>query len=334
MILFSYGTRPEYIKIKPLLDAFAARGLRSKLLYTGQHCDIAAFKYDYSYSIPDGENRLNSIVDGAMSFSMTSVLRETPDLRYVLVQGDTTSAFAVALSAFHNGIGIIHLEAGLRTYDNDNPYPEEQNRRLISQIANIHLCPTETSLSNLLAERVGGSKYVVGNTAVDNLVRYKSQCKYGNTVLVTMHRRENHASMREWFVHINLLAERHPQYDFILPIHPNPNVRVHRNALTAVRVIEPVPHSELLDILCGARIVITDSGGLQEECSFLNKKCLVCRTVTERPEAVGYSSFMVRTPSELKDVFEEHAPTPEINFQCPYGNGDAAHKITQILIDK
>lgn len=329
MILLAYGTRPEYIKIKPLIDVFDRERFPYKTLFTGQHKDLVKdLKPDYQIDIFDGENRLDSIIQSTMNGFFW-----VHDITHVLVQGDTTSVLAVALAAFNRGIRVIHLEAGLRTYDKANPYPEEQNRRMVSQITDIHLCPTDLSRENLENERILGDKYVVGNTVLDNLLPYKDKCEYGNKILITMHRRENHHWMAEWFKAINILAINYPQYEFIIPLHPNPNVQKHKHVLKNVNVVEPMSHEELLELLIKTRLVITDSGGIQEECSFFNKKCLTCRKVTERPEAQGQSTFMVESPQVLQKIFLSEIMYPEINYKCPFGNGHSANKIYEILKD-
>ena len=327
MILLGYGTRPEYIKIKPLIDIFDKEGFPYKILFTGQHKDLLKEQIvNYQIDIVEGTNRLDSIVESIMNVEYIWNY-----ITHVLVQGDTTSVLAVSLAAFHRNIKVIHLEAGLRTYDNQNPYPEEQNRRLVSQITDIHLCPTLLSQENLENERILGNKYRVGNTVLDNLLQYKDKCEYTNRVLVTMHRRENHHWMDEWFKEINRLAELHVDLDFIIPLHPNPNVQKHKHLLKNVKVVDPMSHEELLDLLVKTKIVITDSGGLQEECSFFNKKCLTCRKVTERPEAIGQSTFMVEKPEDLWEIFNDNILQPEINYDCPFGDGKSAEKIIKIL---
>jgi UDP-N-acetylglucosamine 2-epimerase (non-hydrolysing) len=328
MLLLAYGTRPEYIKLKSLMHEFDIDNFPYKTLFTGQHLDLLkGNRPDYMVVIFDGDNRLDSIVQSIMN----NVFNEIKDITHVLVQGDTTSAFAVALSAFHHGIKVIHLEAGLRTYDNNNPYPEEINRRLISQIADIHLCPTKEAQKNLIDEKNYADNYLVGNTVIDNLLPYKDKCEYTNKILVTLHRRENHYWLDQWFVEIDKLAENYPQYEFILPIHPNPNVQKHKHLLKHVNVIEPLPYEEMLELLVKTRLVISDSGGLQEECSFFNKKCLTCRVVTERPEALGQSSFLVKEPKRLKWVFKLHHSDCEISYDSPFGDGHSAEKIYKIL---
>lgn len=333
MILLAYGTRPEYIKIKPLIDIFNEKGFQYKILFTGQHKDLLKEQVvDYQIEIPEtNNNRLNEIMKSIMTETFSWILNHGIHPSHVLVQGDTTSVLAVALSAFHHGIKVIHLEAGLRTYDNANPYPEEQNRRMVSQITDIHLCPTNLSRENLENERILGDKYVVGNTVLDNLISYGKDCEYTDKVLVTIHRRENHHWMPEWFKAISILAINYPQYEFIIPLHPNPNVQKHKHVLKNVTVIEPMSHEELLKLLIKTRLVITDSGGIQEECSFFNKKCLTCRKVTERPEAQGQSTFIVESPLDLVPMFTQHIDNYNINYFCPFGDGHSAEKIYEIL---
>jgi UDP-N-acetylglucosamine 2-epimerase len=328
-LLLTYGTRPEYIKIKPLILELSERAINFKTLFTGQHKDIANFGADYNFQMTDlVQNRLNNVISNCLSIPEEFFYNIT----HVLVQGDTTSALGIALNAFNRKIKIIHLEAGLRTYDFDNPYPEEANRQLISRIADINLCPTNINMNNLLSEGIGKEKiHVVGNTVLDNLINYKKECEYTNKVLVTLHRRENHDMIKDWFTEINDLAKTFPELEFILPIHPNPNVQKHKNILTNIRVIEPLTHNELLTILVKVKLVITDSGGLQEECSFFNKKCLVCRKITERPESIGTHSFIVESPNELVRVFNNHIINYKVNFPSPYGDGEASKKICEIL---
>jgi UDP-N-acetylglucosamine 2-epimerase len=326
LILLAFGTRPEYLKIKPLIEEFDQEEISYKLLFTGQHKDLLKdIEVDQEIKIPNSGNRLDRVVGSVMNNIIWS------GIDFVLVQGDTTSVLAVALSAFHNQKKVIHLEAGLRTYDKQNPYPEETNRRIVSAIAEIHLCPTELSKQNLITEKIEGDIYVVGNTVLDNLKQYKDECEYTNKILVTLHRRENHLLIDKWFQQINKLAEDYSDYEFILPIHPNPNVQKHKDLLTNVKVVDPLPYNELLELLVKTRLVITDSGGLQEECSFFNKKCLVCRKITERPESLGLTSFLVETPDRLRLMFDQHIDKYDLDIQCPYGDGNSASRIIEIL---
>jgi UDP-N-acetylglucosamine 2-epimerase (non-hydrolysing) len=327
MILMSFGTRPEYIKIKPLIEAFEGR-LPFKLLFTGQHVDLLSNVEDQDVirlEIKDGPNRLDSIVSSVMN---QNHIFEGIDA--VLVQGDTTSAFAIALAAFHRKLKIIHLEAGLRTYDLHNPYPEEFNRQAVSRVSNIHLCPTMDSAHNLSRELVKGRTYVVGNTVLDNLVDLETSKT--NTVIITMHRRENHDKIAEWFEAFDNLAKTyHGEYRFILPIHPNPNVQKHRGLLKYVEVIDPLPYDEFLNLLASCSYVISDSGGLQEETAFLGKRSIVCRKVTERPEGLGSFSVLCETPLELFEHFYVMKQKPDPTEACPYGDGKSAQRIVSIL---
>ena len=185
---------------------------------------------------------------------------------------------------------------------------------------------------NLWDENLSPDKtYLVGNTVLDNLVKYKSECEYADKVLITLHRRENHKDMNVWFYTINEIAKNNPEIEFIIPLHPNPNVQKWKKLLTHITVVDSMDHNDLVKLLVKCKLVITDSGGLQEECSFFNKKCLVCRKVTERPESIGLSSFMVKGPWEIKQKFYEHINDYKINMISPYGDGDASKKICDIM---
>jgi len=334
MILVTYGTRPELIKLRPLVEEMSRRGIAHKLFSTGQHEDLAnAEDLDVIFISKEhwercslNDNRLDNI------FSSCLGLYEEifEDVKSVMVQGDTSSAAALAIAAHHRKIPVMHLEAGLRTYDVENPYPEEVNRKIISSIATTHFCPTSDNVANLQHEKANGHIYKVGNTAIDNLLPYKDQCEYQNKVLVTLHRRENHSWMPLWFEAIDDLAS---QYDaeFLLPLHPNPEVSKHKGILQHVKVIDPMSHDELLKYLLKTKVVITDSGGIQEECSFFNKRCLVCRRITERPEAVNMSSSMVPAPMSLGRKFKAAWDSYDFMERCPYGDGNSASIICNYL---
>lgn len=328
-ILICIGTRPEHIKIKPLLKEFKKNNILYKICFTGQHEDLCKdverdFTLEYSKIT---NNRLNDITSTVLTFSPNE------NFTHVLVQGDTTSALAMAIWAFNKKIKIIHLEAGLRTYDNNNPYPEELNRQLISRIADINLCPTLSNKENILAEKCMGEVYVVGNTVIDNLSNIKPS--YTNKILITLHRRENHLIMDQWFSKINNLAKQHTDFNFILPMHPNPNVLKHSHLLTHVNVTKPLEYKELINILKDCKFVITDSGGIQEEASFLNKKIIICRKTTERVECLHSGhGVLCQEPSELPAIFQNIQKDFVINAECPFGDGAASKKIVNILVGK
>ena len=328
MLLISYGTRPEYIKILPIINEMSINGMKYKTIFTGQHQDIVQQNSDFKLPpIKEENNRLDSIIKNCLNIPENYF----EGISSILVQGDTTSVVGLSLASLHRKIKVVHLEAGLRTYDYENPYPEENNRRIVSTIASIHLCPTKYNAKNLKNEKVLGEIYVVGNTVLDSIKNYKKRCEYTNKILVTLHRRENHDKIEKWFNEINLLAKENPELEFILPIHPNPNVIKHKEILTNVKVINPLSHDELVEILIKTKLVITDSGGIQEECSFLNKKCLVCRKTTERPESINLTSFMVESYDKLKNIFYNHINDFELNTKSPYGDGKSAKKIIKIF---
>ena len=333
MLLISFGTRPEWIKIKPVIDAIDGN-IPFRILFTGQHTSLVEEYLEETFivnEIANGDNRLDTIV--------CSLLNKNDlfkDISHVMVHGDTTSAFAVGLAAFHRNIPVIHLEAGLRTFDRQNPYPEEFNRTALSALASIHLCPTETSYNNIRAiiGEDNAKVFITGNTVLDNLVGLLPVVQ--DKVLVTMHRRENHHNMKEWFETINNIAKENSDLQFILPLHPNPNVSKHKRVLTDVAVVDPMSYEECIETIRTCKAIITDSGGIQEESSFLKKKCIVCRKVSERHEGVGTFAFMCANPKELKPKFDSIIKSQEfiVNEECPYGDGHAAQKILGVLQDE
>ena len=325
MILLCFGTRPEWLKIKPIVGLMDRRDY--KLLFTGQHPDLLKdVTVDYTIQVGESQNRLDQLISDCM------LQFPKGDFTSVLVQGDTASAFACALAAFNRQLKIYYLEAGLRSYNMQHPYPEEAYRQMIARIADVNLTPTELSKNNLINEKVSGSKFVVGNTVLDNLVGFKDQCEYQNKVLVTLHRRENHYWMDKWFIELEKLANENPELEFILPIHPNPNVQKHKHLLSKVKVVDPLSHKELLSILVKCKLVISDSGGLQEEGSFFNKKVIVCRTTTERPEAIETGHLhLCSDPEILSNIFGFLKNNYYINTICPYGDGHSSERVLKIL---
>ena len=327
MILLSFGTRPEWIKIKPLLKKIDGH-IPYRLLFTGQHTDLLSDINSHgpviTLNIIEGKNRLDSIVQSVMNCDHVF-----DGVSAVLVQGDTTSAFSIALASFHRKIKVVHLDAGLRTYDKSQPYPEEFNRQAISRIADIHLCPTHTSKQYLIDEKTQGKIEVVGNTVLDNLVNIKTQ--YSNKVIVTMHRRENHHNIAEWFSEISKIAKSNSDLEFIMPLHPNPNVQKHKNLLEGIKVVGPMEYDEFINLLAKSKLVITDSGGLQEETSFLGKKCIVCRKKTERTEGLGSFAHICKKPKDLSELFKKVNADHRISGPSPYGDGKSSEKIFEVL---
>lgn len=325
-ILIAFGTRPEWLKIKPLIKQLNKENIKHQLFFTGQHEDLlkdinADFKLTYSHNC---DNRLNSIIANIMMHSLPNTFT------HVLIQGDTTSAFAMALWAFHNQIKIIHLEAGLRTYNLKHPYPEEANRQLISRIADIHFCATKTNTQTLLNENIPNKNiYTVGNTVLDNIVGITPT--YSNKVLVTLHRRENHDKIDKWFQQLDEIAKEYKDLQFILPLHPNPNVMRHKNIFKHVKTTDPLKHEQLIDILKDCKFIITDSGGIQEEATFLNKKIIICRETTEREECLLHHGVLCKNPLDLKFHVDEINKNYKVNKPCPFGEGNSSALIVEIL---
>ena len=324
-ILICFGTRPEWLKVKPLVKILNKS--QYSLLFTGQHPDLLKnIDVNYQINMSQSSNRLDQIISDCM------LQFPSGDFNSILVQGDTGSAFGCALAAYNRKLKIYYLEAGLRSYNLNHPYPEEAYRQMIARISDVNLCPTELSKKNLINEKTNGICYVVGNTVLDNLLPYKSKCEYNNKVLITLHRRENHYWIDKWFIEINKLALNNPHIEFILPIHPNPNVQKHKHLLTNINVIDPLTHVELLNILVKCKLVISDSGGLQEEGTFFNKKIIVCRETTERPEAISTGHlYLCPSPKKLSRVFINLIDSYYVNNKCPYGDGKSSIKIKDLL---
>lgn len=326
-ILAIYGTRPEYLKIKPVI--IKSKG-SIKTCFIKQHTNIIDFgKSDFSIEIENTcTNRLNNI------FSETFLKAEAYISQFdaILIQGDTATVAASALAAYHLKKKIIYLESGLRTYDLENPYPEEGYRQMVARIADINLCPTNLSAKNLKKEKVKGKIFVVGNTSLDNIIKYKNKTTYGNKVLLTLHRNENLQIINDWLFTIDEFAKNNSELEFIFPVHPNPFIIEASKNLKYIKTTNPLQHVDLLNILKDSRFVITDSGGIQEEASFLNKKVIVCRKTTERPEGINSGHItLCREPNKFFNIANDIKNNYQINNKCPYGNGKSSIKINKIL---
>jgi UDP-N-acetylglucosamine 2-epimerase (non-hydrolysing) len=326
-IIAIFGTRPEYLKIKPVI---AASKNKIKTLFVKQHTNIINFgENDFSIEIENTcTNRLNNIFE--QIFKKIEPIISQFDA--VLIQGDTATVAASAMAAYHLKKKIIYLESGLRTYDLENPYPEEGYRQIVSRIADVNLCPTKLSAKNLKKEKVKGKILTVGNTALDNLISYKKYTNYHNKVLVTLHRNENLPIIKNWLHEIDKIAEKNKDIEFIYPVHPNPIIKTEADKCKYIKKIEPLQHIELLSILKDCKFVITDSGGIQEEACFLNKKIIVCRKTTERPEGINTGHIhLCSKPQNLNSEFLKINNNFVISKKCPYGNGKSSQKILKIL---
>jgi len=299
MYLICFGTRPELIKIIPIMNKFKEKKVAFKTLFTGQHEDLIKdfFKYiekpDFEFTdIMTHGQTLNELSSKILLKSNKLFIDNV--FSNVMVQGDTTTALTIALSAFHFKIPVIHLEAGLRTNDKYSPFPEEINRRLISQITSIHLCPTALSVKNLEKEQITSNVHLVGNTVVD-IYKYifentKPSVKLQELIhqnksyiVVTLHRRENRGDkMLSMWEQLNELSS---EYNFIYITHPSlpGSKQILNNNIT---LIEPQDYESMIHLISNSKGIITDSGGLQEEAVCAMKKVLVCRDTTERPETI------------------------------------------------
>lgn len=358
-IMLVFGTRPEAIKMCPLVRALQAReAFDVKVCVTGQHRQmldqvLRAFDVvpDVDLSVMRARQTLFDVT-GSILQAMGPVLAEhSPDV--VLVHGDTTTTFAAALACFYLRIPVGHVEAGLRTYNLDAPYPEEFNRQAVSVLARYHFCPTERARENLLREgKDAGRLYVTGNTAIDALrttVRdaYDHEAlrwaQGSRLILLTAHRRENLGEpMRGIFRAVRRIVDDFPDVKVLYPVHPNPAVREAADeALSnceAIRLIEPLDVLDFHNFMKRSFLVLTDSGGIQEEAPSLGKPVLVLRTTTERPEGIASGTLRLvgtdegaiyaETARLLTDPIAYAAMAQAAN---PYGDGKASERIAEIL---
>jgi UDP-N-acetylglucosamine 2-epimerase (non-hydrolysing) len=344
MILVAYGTRPEIIKLFPVVRELQRTETPFKTLFTGQQTDLYAdvkdllpapdFSFAQHFSGADKHNTL------AKSFikicSAAEELFASHRFDTVVVQGDTTTAWALTQIGFYNKIHVAHVEAGLRTFDLDNPFPEEANRVLIGQLAAVSFAPTLGAQQNL--ERSGARNiHLVGNTVVDAVEIIRKEYDVvtpvnSNTVLVTLHRRENHDIMDQLFDELNRVAVAYPALNLVLPIHPNPNVQKHRSRFTAsnLSVIAPVGYIDMLRMIASSVFIITDSGGLQEEASCFNKKVLIVRETTERPEIIDVGLGRLVGKEILANIEWARIP-PATLVSSPFGDGHSAEKVVEVI---
>ena len=309
-IMTVYGTRPEAIKVAPVIKALEADDrFESIAVSTGQHKEMLeqvntmfGIKPAYDLGLMKPGQGLNEIVSRALAGLDEIISEVQPDV--IISQGDTSTAMAAAMAGFHRGVKIVHLEAGLRTGDIFSPFPEEANRKIIGQVASLHLAPTEGSLENLRIENFRSKDIVVtGNTVIDALLEAAgwdttfadpklqgAAASDKRMVVVTTHRRENLDAMKEIGGAVQDLAKAYPEIYFALPLHLNPAVRQavlpEVENLDNVIITDPLPYDQFTKLQGRATIILTDSGGVQEEAPSLGKPVLVMRQSTERPEAV------------------------------------------------
>jgi UDP-N-acetylglucosamine 2-epimerase (non-hydrolysing) len=360
-ILVVYGTRPEAIKVAPLISAMAhSAHLEAVVAVTGQHRqmldqvnELFGIVPSHDLNIITERQQLQGITCRALEGVSAVIADEQPDA--VLVQGDTTTCFAAALAAFYQKVPVIHLEAGLRTGDAYNPFPEEMNRAMVSRIAALHLAPTQTSRKNLTDEAIAAGRIAVtGNTVIDALLEVAARrappvnsdlrrLDGRPTVLITAHRRESWGEpMARAAKAMARLARDFAHVQFLLPAHLNPAVREillpELQHLPNVLITEPLGYSDFVGAMQASTIVLTDSGGVQEEAPSLGKPVLVMRETTERPEAVKSGTVkLVGTDEDLivRDVTKLLTDRAAYDAMAmavnPYGDGQASDRCVQSI---
>jgi UDP-N-acetylglucosamine 2-epimerase (non-hydrolysing) len=362
-VMVIYGTRPEAIKLAPVIRAIGASPrLRPIVTLTGQHRTIVdqvnsmfGISPDHDLDVIRPRQSLHGLTARILERLTPALQQERPDA--VVVQGDTTSAFTGALAAFYEQVPVVHVEAGLRTGDLYSPFPEEANRRLTGQIATLHLAPTPVSEGNLLHDGIPSGRIVVtGNTVIDALLwTVQQRVPYGDpaleaidstdkpVLLVTTHRRESWGQrMRDVASAVARLARKHRDLIVVLPLHPNPVVREAvlpaLHGLDNVILVEPMGYGAFARLLQRSTIVLTDSGGMQEEAPSLGKPVLVMRDTTERPEAVsaGTARLVGTNPERVYFAVDQLLTYPReyktmANAVNPYGDGRAAKRATEAI---
>lgn len=366
-VLSVFGTRPEAIKMAPVVRTLrTTSGIESRVCVTAQHREmldqvLEAFEItpDYDLDLMRSGQGLFDLTARVLT-GMDPVLSDVqPDL--VLVHGDTTTTFAVSLAAFYQRIAVGHVEAGLRTRNKYAPFPEEMNRQLTSRLTDLHFAPTPASRANLLMDAIPAEQvFVVGNTAIDALLWMKAKLDHvpsilspwlpdldesTRLVLITAHRRE---SFGEGFEAICLalkdLAGKFRDTRFVYPVHLNPNVqdpvRYHLSEIPNISLIEPLPYAPFVALMQRATIILTDSGGVQEEAPSLGKPVLVLREITERPEAVSAGTVLLVGPDRQRIVAEasilledSRAYSKMSRTLNPYGDGLAAERIVDVILE-
>ncbi len=362
-VMSVFGTRPEAIKMAPLVTALDRDpDLESVLCVTAQHremldqvLDLFELKPDYDLNLMKPNQTIGQITAGVLGGMEDVLKKERPDI--VLVHGDTSTSFVAALAAFYQQIAVGHVEAGLRTYDKYSPYPEEMNRQLTGRLADLHFAPTERNRQNLLRENVADQRiFVTGNTVIDALLTVTDKpyefedetlasmdFEKKRVIAVTCHRRENLGeNMVHIFSAIRDIAEEFDDVEVVYPVHMNPKVRETAGEILAdcrnVHLIEPLQYQPFSNLMAKSYLIITDSGGIQEEAPSLGKPVLVVRRETERPEAVEAGTValagverdtiysMTKELLVSKERYDKMAHA--VN---PYGDGKACGRILEAL---
>ena len=332
-ITILFGTRPEYLKLAPLIKIFEKENnLPFQVIYIEQHNSIIDIPSPNNYvKIPiddSKENRLEHLGSQIIS-KLPAFLSSTTHL---IIQGDTASVFYSGLVAFQKQIKIIHIEAGLRTYDISQPFPEEGYRQMISRITSYNFTPHEDSSKLLIQEKCPGKIFCVGNTIIDLIKSYNHTVILGDTVLITFHRRENWCHLDEFIKQVNSLVKEYPHLNFKWFLHPNKQLQsIVRNTVhPSVSLQEPLNHYNFSNEIATSYCLLTDSGGLQEEASYYGKQCVVLRFSTERSHIGKPYIHTIKSFDDISDTFK--LIEPMLLEQCHvYGNGDSSNRIYDIL---
>ncbi len=359
-VLVLFGTRPEAIKLAPVIHELKKSKFQTVIVSSSQHTDLLApflyifdIKPDYDLRVMTANQTPNEVAAKVLSAFDAILEREKPEI--ILVQGDTTTAFAGAFAGFNRRIKIGHVEAGLRSGNVLSPFPEESNRRLISQVATFHFCATGGNRKNLLAEKTDEKQiFVCGNTVIDALhfilenqkpsaeiKRLIDETKDLKRILLTTHRRESFgAKMSGNLKVLREFVERCEDVCLIFPVHPNPNVKQTTEKFLANRerifLLEPLDYVDFLRLMKSAWLIVSDSGGVQEEAPSLGKPLLILRENTERPEAIESGAAKLVGENSLAEMLEENYNDESwINsvgqIDNPFGDGTAAQRIVEIL---
>jgi UDP-N-acetylglucosamine 2-epimerase (non-hydrolysing) len=360
-VLLVFGTRPEAIKMAPLVHAIQAHpGLDGRVCVTAQHrsmldqvLDLFEIKPEYDLAIMKPNQDLFDITANCL-LGLKGVLKDfEPEL--VLVHGDTSTTLAAALAAYFQKVAIGHVEAGLRTGDKYSPWPEEMNRSMIGPLVDYHFCPTDRAADNLRKENISSSKiHNTGNTAIDALYwvveknlpqpELENLCGDRKVVMMTAHRRENFGEpLKNIFNAVRTFAGEHPDFQIIYPVHLNPNVSELAQSMLSeqsnISLIQPVKYNEMVFLMNRSSFILTDSGGIQEEAPSLKKPTLVLRSTTERPEAIesGCARLVGHDTSDIVKHMNELANESSDLYLSmshsinPFGDGTAALKIADII---
>lgn len=363
-ILVVFGTRPEVIKLAPVILELRKYPEKYNVIVcnTEQQKELSNQTLSYFNLKADinldcmKQNQTLAEIQARILISLSKVFDEN-EIDATIVQGDTMTVLCGALTSYYNKVPVFHVEAGLRSYDIFEPFPEEVMRQMTSRVADLHFCPTEKNQKALLKEDIDKNKiHVVGNTVIDALFCLSEETlrnakKFyeeqnikidNNTILVTAHRRENHGERIDRIIEaIKTLAEKHSSHNFIIPVHPNPNVKEkiykHLDNIKNIHLLSPLDYPNLVYLMKNAKLILTDSGGIQEEAPSFGCPTLVMRYETERQEGIeaGVSTLVGAEYDKIvklsDEILSKDKAETRLSVQNPYGDGKSSQKIEQLI---